>query len=57
MKLEAEPIRESRQVIENSDYVRNLQAPHLVKAERAQHLPVRDRDARRIGAQFLSDRA
>jgi hypothetical protein len=36
--------------------VRDLQAPHLVKAQRAQHLPVPDRHARRIGAQFLGNR-
>jgi len=35
MKLESEPVRESRQVVENSDYMRDLQAPHLVKAERS----------------------
>jgi hypothetical protein len=37
--------------------VRDLQAAHLVEAKRAQHLPVRDRHTRRIGAQFLSYRA
>ena len=57
MKLETEPVREPRQVVEDPDDVRDLQAPHLVKAERAQHLPVRDRYARRVGAQFLSNRA
>jgi hypothetical protein len=57
MRLETEPVRESRQIVENPDNVGDLQAPHLVKAKRAQHLPVRDRHARRMGAKFLGDRA
>ena len=43
MKLETEPIRESGQVVEDPYYLRNLEALHLVKAEDAQHLPVRYR--------------
>jgi len=39
MKLETEPVRKSRQVVENPDYVRDLQATHLVETERAQHFP------------------
>jgi hypothetical protein len=34
MKLETEPDRESGQVLEDADYVRDLEAPHLVKAGR-----------------------
>jgi len=34
MKLKSEPVREPRQVVENPDYVRDLQATHLVKVER-----------------------
>ena len=57
MKLQTESVGESRQVVENPDYMRDLQASHLVEAQRAQRLPVLDRHARRRGAQLLGDRA
>jgi len=57
MKLEAKSVGESRQVIENPDNVRNLKTTHLIKTDRTQNVPVRDRHARRISTQFLSDRA
>ena len=57
MKLQTKSVCESRQVIENPDNVRNLEAAHLIKTDRTQNLPVRDGHARRIGTQFLSDRA
>ena len=37
--------------------MRDLQASHLVEAQRAQRLPVLHRHARRRGAQLLGDRA
>jgi hypothetical protein len=57
MKLQTESVGESRQIVENPDYMRDLQASHLVETERAQRLPVLDRHARRRGAQLFGDRA
>ena len=57
MKLQTESVGESRQVVENPDYMRDLQASHLVEARRAQRFPVLDRHARRCGAQLFGDRA
>jgi hypothetical protein len=57
MQLQTESVGKSRQLVENPDYMRDLQASHLVEAQGAQRVPVLDRHVRRRGAQLFGDRA